>query len=515
MNLVPETPTTTPHHWCTWNRQNAAGALAAADPTELLDSRGAQAARNSIIRGALSEWLAEVHPLARRDLLVVLDDGWDVPLPPAETKPWFGSMAPHPDRFPGSGDAEESLRGIVELARNQGWRGAGVWVCVQEPPRVFPGGAFPAEREAYWAACARRFAAAGATYWKCDWGASSRDEEYRRMLSRIARREAPDLWVEHTVCRWPLNDWQNNQRLGEDLFLTGRHTLGYSDVFRTYDVLTPLSFPTTLERVALHLADSAIEPQARGLVHCEDEAYLGAVLGCVLGVMRYPLPSELRGRPNPAFPPRFEAGRAILGAQDEVARAVRWSRIAPAWRPGGETVLLDPGTLQDTWEFREFETTFSAVVGQTIGQRAPARVSRGLPLPEVTGEGEPPYVLAARHPSGACAIGTFGRVDAVGGWRVPRAGVTVDLGEGADQIGVFGHYGSLTLRIRGAGKGTRVWAQDLLGTDAEEITLAVRLSEGVIGLPGDLVDRVGLACSTPGDRSEPGLVLHCQPARGG
>ena len=321
MNLVPEVPGPTPHHWCTWNRQNAAAALASSDPAELMDSRGAKAARDALTHEALSEWIAGVHPLARRDLLVVLDDGWDVPLPPAEAKPWFGSMEPHPDRFPGTVAGEERLRGIVELARIHGWQGAGAWVCVQEPPRIFPGGAFPAEREAYWTACARRFAAAGATYWKCDWGASARDEEYRRLLSRIARREAPDLWVEHTVCRWPLNDWQETQRLKEDLFLTGRHTLGYSDVFRTYDVLTPLSLPTTLERVALHLADSAIEPQARGLIHCEDEAYLGAVLGCGLGVMRYPIPPGLEGRPNPAFPPRFEARRAILGAQDEVARA--------------------------------------------------------------------------------------------------------------------------------------------------------------------------------------------------
>lgn len=83
-----------------------------------------------------------------------------------------------------------------------------------------------------------------------------------------------------------------------------------------------------------------------------------------------------------------------------------------------------------------------------------------------------------------------------------------------ERVGIFGHYRSLTLRMRGVGRGTRVWAQDLIGAEAEEITHAVRISEGAVELSGALIDRLGRACSGPGDRSEPGLVLHCQPPHG-
>lgn len=509
MSLVPDAPGPTPHHWCTWQRQGAEAALRAGDPAALLDHAGAQRSRDALAAGTLDAWLRELHPRCRGDLLAVLDDGWDLPAADAAAqRPWFGELAPHPDRFPGPADPALRLAALVDQARAHGWRGLGAWVCVQEAPRACSGwGPMPAEREAYWAERARRFRDAGATYWKCDWGAASRDEEFRRMLSRVAREHHRALWVEHTVCRWPLNDWQRDGRLHDDLLRAGASTLAYSDVFRLYDVLAPLSLPTTLERLARHLAEPEPRPRARRLLHAEDEVYLGAVLGCVLGVMRYPSPAALADRPNPVFPPRFEAMRAILGAQDEVARAVRWSRIAPAWSAGADVATLDRTTHEDSWAFAPGETTFSPVIGRVVRQCAPARVARGLPLPTVRAAGDAPYVVAARHPDGPCALGAFGRVDAVRGWRVPWAEVGIDIGDAAGPLGVFGHFGSLEVRAVGLRPGLRILAQDLLADTPEDITAAVHLEPGRMLLPGTLLDRIGVAAATPGDRSEPGLVL--------
>jgi hypothetical protein len=504
MNLVPTTPSTAPNHWCTWNRQYAAALTT--EGYGLLDGAGAQMARDALHREALDAWLASLHPRARSDLLVVLDDGWDLPLASAEEqKPWFGMLEPHADRFPGG------FADIATTVARTGWRGFGAWVCVQEPKRLFTGwGAMPAEREAWWTGAAQRFQAAGGAYWKCDWGACSRDEEVRRLIARVARAHAPGLWVEHTTCRWPLNDWQRTCRLGKDLAAAGRTTLGYSDVYRTYDVLTPLSVPTTLERVARLLAGARIEPGARGLLHAEDEVYIGAVLGCVLGVMRFPRPDGLDGRQFPVFPERFECGRAIMSAQDEVARAVRWARIAPAWSAGGETTLLDAEYLEDAWTFAPGDTTFSPVIGSTIQQCAPARIARGLPLPEVASAGAAPYVAVSRHPAGACAVGMFGRTSP-DGWRIPLADVTMDVGDAPGPVGVFGHCRQLTILGSGIVEGMRIVAQDLLADIADDITGAVSMAPGRLTIPGDVLRRIGTAAAATGDRSEPGVIVAWVP----
>jgi hypothetical protein len=50
-------------------------------------------------------------------------------------------------------------------------------------------------------------------------------------------------------------------------------------------------------------------------------------------------------------------------------------------------------------------------------------------------------------------------------------------------------------------------AQDLCGDEATEITRLVQSDGDALILPGRLIDRIGLAAATPGDASEPGLLL--------
>lgn len=73
--------------------------------------------------------------------------------------------------------------------------------------------------------------------------------------------------------------------------------------------------------------------------------------------------------------------------------------------------------------------------------------------------------------------------------------------------GVFGPNGSLTLRLTDRLGGRRLWAQDLAGTRASDITGIATVHDTEVVLSGELVQRIGLDAARSGDRSEPGLVL--------
>jgi hypothetical protein len=146
-------------------------------------------------------------------------------------------------------------------------------------------------------------------------------------------------------------------------------------------------------------------------------------------------------------------------------------------------------------------------IGKTYQQGAPARVSRGLPLPEVVCEGEPPFVLAGRFPNGAIAVATQGRTLHGTNWFFPPADVTVQLGSSNGPIGIFGRYRSLTLQSAAPFGKVHVFAQDLAGDRSEDITSKVKIKANKVELPGSLIEEIGLKAATKGDVSDPGLVL--------
>lgn len=74
-----------------------------------------------------------------------------------------------------------------------------------------------------------------------------------------------------------------------------------------------------------------------------------------------------------------------------------------------------------------------------VSQSAPARVTRGLPLPDVKCNEEPPYVVASRNPNGAITIGTLGRISNEKGYYFPKADVTLKIGKITGKIGIFGY----------------------------------------------------------------------------
>ena len=77
-------------------------------------------------------------------------------------------------------------------------------------------------------------------------------------------------------------------------------------------------------------------------------------------------------------------------------------------------------------------------------------------------------------------------------------------------IGIFGRYHSLTLVFDKSVAGHRVLAQDLAGDIPQDITRLVRVSGDHVTIPGAVIDRIGRSAATPGDKSDPGLVLVIQ-----
>jgi hypothetical protein len=195
---------------------------------------------------------------------------------------------------------------------------------------------------------------------------------------------------------------------------------------------------------------------------------------------------------------------------DEVIRAIRWQRLAPAFTVQPGMLELDSHILWDDWMFQRGETWSTKHVGRCIRQGAPARVTRGLPLPIVDADGEPPYVLASLNPNGAVAVATLGRTSSERGLYMPLADVTLNLGDAKGPVGVFGQYRSLTLQYVRNIEHARVWAQDLAANSSVEITAEVRLEKNRLCLPGELINKIGLAAATPGDLSYPGMVVVVQ-----
>jgi hypothetical protein len=479
---------------------------------------------HSVIAGALTEehvfgnhgW-ATAFPKVRKDLYILFDLGWDVPAGTEfDHARWkLGSQIVAQDKFPCcTGTPVERLRKLNELSQRAGWRGAGIWIAAQAYGDGRDGDLLSqAQVEQFYRERLQWSREAGIGYWKIDYG-SRNNADFRRMVVRLAAQIAPHLTIENARGSCPLNDedcpwepklaahhtgqfsaWGDQSVLDDSLRIAS-----FSQVFRTYDITARFSTETTLDRVAQILARLAGNANAKGILNAEDEPYIAAALGTSMGIMRHPrwLGGEELGQ---NYDPRDFRHRI-----DEVTRAVRWQRIAPAFAEGGTQVTLDPRRLDDSWTFAKGETWAGWVIGKHVIQSAPARVARGMELPLVSGA-EVPYVIASRNPNGAVSIATLPRLDAKRGYYFPLADVTVALGSADQPVGVFGHYKSLTLRDAGGRSGLRILAQDLAADSSVDITARVTFRGSDVVIPGTLIDAIGCSARSPGDVSDPGLVL--------
>lgn len=522
--LVPESIGVTPNYWSTGLLQNLSFEKEnppPANPGQFEGEQGAELAYRRLSQKTLFEdpgWAAHGFESVRSDLLLLLDAGWDVPARDDARRPVAdrGSMELSEDRFPSfRGGPVRRLEQLNDRVCDFGWRGLGLRAPAQCAGEA-PGQLFDESRlEAYWRQRAHWAMAAGVRYWKIEGGLRDDDLCFRRRLTHIAREEAPDLIVEHSLGLEPLNHKDGSGRFVDwgDLPYYAGERVGFSDVFRTTSVTFQLSVPTTLDRLVHVLGQARPDEGNLGLVNCGDEPYLAAALGCAMGLCRHPLAQP---RSDQMWTP-FESHRRLT----EAVRALRWQRLAPAWGAGRTDLNCSDRILFDRWAFQPGDTGWTEIIGHEFAQGAPAVVARGLERPEVKADGEPPYVVASRHPEGPVAIASLPRVGHDRKRHTPWADVTVRLPEspvsaGADRaaptvlpppIGVFGRFRSLKIIFPKPLGDWRILAQDLATDEAVDVTDRIVFKTFEIVLDRKLIDQLGGWSGRSRDRSLPGLVV--------
>jgi hypothetical protein len=471
INLIPQTKDSAPDYFCTWNIQGYVCSYAgsAAMRREMNET-------NLFGHGQYQGWV-NFYPKVRGDLLLVMDDSWDVPLD--GDRSYYGSLILNEERFPSyQGSPAERLKKLTTDVKAAGWKGLGGWVCAQEAPK------FAGTNEVdYWTERLQWMREAGFAYWKVDWGKESKNPAWRKMLTELGQKEDPDLIIEQAMTP---------------------EALDFAAVYRTYDVENVIAAPVTIDRVANLLQRKSNSSPT--LINCEDEPYIAAGLGCVMGIMRHPFAGVLPdGKPDEPFP---STGRDLKRRLDEVVRAVRWHRIAAPLPVGFTSAKIDTNRLKDSWMLEQHETWTPHRAGDWREASAPARIARGLELPEVkVGEAElAPFALASRSANGAIAIATIGRT--VGRqYENPKASITLQVGHAPGPFGIFGYYGNLILQFDHPLGKARVLAQDLAADQAMDVTENVTIKGSTLFIPGELISKIGLSAASPNDLSEPGLVL--------
>ena len=516
INLIPDSGGKTPSYCCTWSCQNFATdtfsigyAIGLGDHTVPSDNLTEEAVFKN------PGWEKRLPQSVKKDLFLVFDVGWDVAggSHAEKAEKWIlGTQDVATDKFPSCiGTSEEKLAKLNELSINAGWKGAGLWIAAQSA--LDSKGLKPTEKEVetYFRERFKWSKNAGIFYWKVDYGARGGDINFRKMLTRLAQEEAPGLWVEHGRGSGPFNDdecpWDspNISKTGSYKYwdsgkalTTAHNLLEFSDVLRTYDVSAQLSIPTTIDRVAQLLNSFKSLPAGKGIINCEDEPYIAAALGCAIGVMRNPafiVPSDQNYDPQQS-----------RNQMDAVTRAVRWQRMSGAFSVGYNPVQLDSIFNKDYWKFKAGESWAKWMTGKTVMQAAPARVARGMELPEVKCDGTVPYVLCSKFPNGNYAVATMLRTDSEKGFYYPLAEISIKCGNVAP-VGVFGKYKSLTIQFPKDIKIQKVFAQDLAGSEAFEITDLIKRKHSSLIITGELLELAGLSAASAHDVSEPALVL--------
>lgn len=474
-SLVPDTPSDAPDYLCTWNIQ---GYLVNAEAPEYWRAEMNEA--NIFGEGKYQNW-ANFFPSIRKDLYFVMDDSWDIPAKVnTGNNPYLGTTELNEERFPScTGTPTERLQKLTRKFKEMGWKGAGGWICAQKADNLAN-----VDEEDYWTERLKAANDAGFSYWKVDWGHNATNDEWRKMLTRLGKEHAPDLWIENAM----KNEY-----------------IEFSDVFRTYDVENIIAQPVTIQRVSNLLPFKAQEG-AKGIINCEDEPYIAVGLGCAIGIMRHPFAGNLpNGSQDVAFPP---IGHNYKKCMDEIVRAVRWHRIAEPFGVGGD-FAIDTIKLADSWILHENETwRKDRKPGTVMRESAPARVSRGMPLPEVTDTtSSRPFILASTYPNGAVALSAIGR--AIGREYITKeVNVTIEGKEWSAPLGLFGRFEEVNVVYPAApNRNVKVLAQDLAGDTPVDVTSEVTISGNRLSIPGKLIQRIGLMSATEGDLSEPGMIV--------
>lgn len=488
INLIPETSSRAPNYWCTWAAQNYMHGQHSTTLSieDLEGDSGSRLAHNAINEDVLlgpHGWAREIFPSIRKDIYLMLDDGWE--------SGGTSTFKLDQKKFPSyTGSAAERLRKLNDAIRKEHWRGLALWT------RNTPGGEEDVRLETL-------SAMAAVHYWKVDIG----DPNFHLIETRNVNHLP--IKFEHVHGESVLNgDWQDHGRFGTQPQGSRRQQiLAHTDVYRTYDVTSILSLPTTLDRLAELLQGAQNNPDIQALVNVEDEVYVAAVMGCTMGILRHPLAGL---RPGPDVDLFFNGPRKVKSRMDEVVRALRWQRIAPPFSAGMGTFSVSEDVLTDNWLFERGQTWEKDVVGKVAFQGAPARIARGIALPKVEACGEKPFVFATKFPNGAVAIGIQERTLQGSGWFMPSADVELHVGDASGPYGIFGACRSLRLVFENSISNRKVFVQDLLADRGLDVTTQVAIKGNELHLTESDIRIFGLSAASRGDLSSPGFVLAIQ-----
>ena len=519
MKLIPGEGKNTASYWCSWRNQRLFM------PNPFLHMRQYNIPEHNKIqrdmlsdeflfgkRGVLVDHMQDI----RKDMYVLLDDGWDIPFNDDYTA--FGSLVLNEERFPyGKESPAERLAVLNEKILDLGYAGTALWVpmsCIGETKeQTFDKDAF----RDYWIERAKWVDYAKIAYIKVDWGFHQRDVEYREILTDVIKKYAPNTKIEHAV----LDSWFYNPN--NDLKKLA-NLMRISDAFRCYDVRFDFNAVTTLGRAACMLTlDCDMRSDCEGLINVGEEPYVAAALGCTMGIMSHPL---LRGSIISLVPDDFENGisrRMTLKSEyhsfDNYQRALRWQRLAPATSfKKGETVHSSEW-LEDSWTYEKepYPYTLNDIVGKTIRQTAPQIVARGTSLPEIVRipshykKPYEPYVAASvNSKTGVYTIATLPRtIDRVMNCTTPAADIVARVVNADKCFAVFGVYNSLTLEFDKNIEGMRLFGGDMLLDEHGDITdlEGVRIEGNTLTLDGELLSRLGLECAAFHDLSDPASVF--------
>ena len=507
MNLIPNTGPETGNYWCTWVTQSNR-------LKNIADRKNVMLIRNQMNESFLfgpHGVLHQMEPDIRKDLMVLLDDGWDVPydVDNPQDRIAFGSLELNEQRFPSfRGTPAERLTALNRAIQALGYRGTGVWVASQQTGEPDTMVAEP-QAASYWAQRARWCMEAGVSYWKVDWGSHNNSLSYLAMMTDTVKALSAEhaaahhgnLRIEHSFVRPPMNQEEPERSAGDAKICADIAAL--CDYFRLYDFVFGMHPTVAMRRAAdLLAANPPIREDCEGRINAEDELYLAAALGCSAGVMRHNRSVwHLEGMD-------FEkAARAYRF--DEVKRMCMWHRIAPPFSMKASSAVVSKEIITHTKYYDTDPTDWPYVGGTTVSQSAPSAIARNALLPVVTNAQALPFVVCSIHPqTGAFSIAALNKAMDDEHPIDTRADVSAKAGDILSPVGMFGRYRSLSLSFeQPLPNGMKILMQDLCGDKAEEVTERVQLEQGRLVIPGALIDQVGTRHASAGDLSDPGLVL--------
>ena len=495
MNLIPEKTGINPSYACTWGLQ---GAWPLHPEAVKFNYQGGARMAHTLTEENIKTLLqSDVLKQDRADAFLLLDMGWDFDPEYDHDKQQYvcNSLEISRIKFPSlKGNGLQRLRQMVEMVKDAGFQGLGVWITCH----VFGEGkdGFTYSGDELYEKFRQTFLFyrdAGVSYLKCDYGAHAWDPEFRRKVSDLAREAAPELIIEQCWCMGPFNDEYCNYdkyelhheytyeaHRGGQTLKDAVSILPHCNVFRTYDVSHTLEYPITLSRVGALL--KGIEgTKTHCVLNTESTPILSAGLGTAVGFLQ--LDSEAENR--------------------SCIRTLRWQRFAPPIPVGGP-VLVDERYMEDSCDFHEESDWVKSCIdpGYVVHQKAPARIVRNMEkLPNVRSETILPYVVAARHPeTGAVSLAAMPRVLLNTRRFTPRAEVGLEDLDYTKPIGIFGKYHSVTLGFAKLPDNPIFWMQDLYTDTAVDITSHLFVNSNTIRIPGSILERI---CK--GD--EPGVVL--------